>query len=61
MLHDKYGTNLIGEFQIAKGDVDAALGRAPHRLKRRFYHHRYAAIPMECRGVVSTYDSAPIR
>jgi carbon-monoxide dehydrogenase large subunit len=25
-------------------------------LKRRFYHHRYAAVPMECRGVVSEYD-----
>ena len=47
-----YDTNLIGEFRIAKGDVEAALARAPHRLKRRFYHHRYAAMPMECRGVV---------
>ena len=56
VLHDKYGTNLIGEFKIGKGDVDAALARAPHRLARRFYHHRYAASPMECRGVVSVYD-----
>lgn len=56
VLHEQYGTNLIGEFQIGKGDVDQALARAPHRLKRRFHHHRYAAIPMECRGVVSVYD-----
>ena len=56
VLHDKYGTNLIGEFRITKGDVEGALARAPHRLKRRFHHHRYAAIPMECRGVVSVYD-----
>ena len=49
-------TNLIGDFTIGKGDVDAALARAPHRLKRRFYHHRYAAAPMECRGVVGVYD-----
>ena len=34
----------------------AALAGAPHRLKRRFYHHRYAAVPMECRGVVAAYD-----
>ena len=40
----------------AEGNVDAALARAPHRLRRRFYHHRYAAVPMECRGVVSAYD-----
>jgi carbon-monoxide dehydrogenase large subunit len=56
VLHEKYRTNLIGEFRVGKGDVEAALGRAPHRLKRRFHHHRYAAIPMECRGVVSAYD-----
>ena len=56
VLHDKYQTNLIGEFRIAKGDVDGALARAPHRLKRRFHHHRYGAIPMECRGVIAAYD-----
>jgi aerobic carbon-monoxide dehydrogenase large subunit len=56
VLHEKYSTNLIGEFRVGKGDVEAALARAPHRLKRRFHHHRYAAIPMECRGVVSAYD-----
>ena len=56
ILHDKYGTNLIGEFRVGKGDVEGALRRAPHRLKRRFHHHRYAAIPMECRGVISVYD-----
>ena len=57
VLHEQYATNLIGEFEVAKGDVDAALARAPHRLKRRFHHHRYAAIPMECRGVASVYDA----
>ncbi|MGZ3290092.1 MAG: xanthine dehydrogenase family protein molybdopterin-binding subunit, partial [Xanthobacteraceae bacterium] len=56
VLHDKYQTNLIGEFRLAKGDVDGALARAPHRLKRRFHHHRYGAIPMECRGVIAAYD-----
>jgi carbon-monoxide dehydrogenase large subunit len=56
VIHDRYGTNQIGEFRIAKGDVESALAKAPHRLKRRFYHHRYAAIPMECRGIISVYD-----
>ena len=57
VLHEQYGTNLIGEFEIAKGDVDAALARAPHCLKRRFHHHRYAALPIECRGVAAVYET----
>ncbi len=56
IVHDRFQTNLIGAFSVARGDIDAALARAPHRLRRRFYHHRYAAVPMECRGVVSAYD-----
>jgi carbon-monoxide dehydrogenase large subunit len=57
IVHDRFGTNLIGAFTIAKGDVERAMARAPRRLKRRFHHHRYAAMPMECRGVVSLHDS----
>jgi carbon-monoxide dehydrogenase large subunit len=57
IVHERFGTNLIGAFTIGKGDAAAALARAPRRLKRRFHHHRYAAMPMECRGVVGQYDS----
>jgi aerobic carbon-monoxide dehydrogenase large subunit len=57
IVHDRFGTNLIGEFSVGRGNVDAAMARAPHRLRRRFRHHRYAAVPMECRGVVSAYDT----
>src|SRR6516164_8950044 len=56
LIHDRFGTNLIGGFTVGKGDVDSALARSPHRLQRRFHHHRYAAMPMECRGVVSLHD-----
>jgi aerobic carbon-monoxide dehydrogenase large subunit len=56
IVHDRFQTNLIGAFSVGRGDVDAVLAGAPHRLRRRFYHHRYAAMPMECRGVVSAYD-----
>ena len=56
IIHDKFATNLFGAFTISKGEIDAALARAPHRLRRRFHHHRYAAAPMECRGVVSAHD-----
>jgi len=56
IVHDRFQTNLIGAFSVGRGDVDSALARAPHRLRRRFYHHRYAAVPIECRGVVSAFD-----
>src|SRR6266852_4413285 len=56
IIHDKFQTNLIGAFTIGKGEVDPALARSPHKLQRRFHHHRYAAAPMECRGVVGLRD-----
>ncbi|MGD9769466.1 MAG: xanthine dehydrogenase family protein molybdopterin-binding subunit, partial [Pseudolabrys sp.] len=56
VLHEQYGTNLIGDFVVEKGDVKKALAAAPRRIKRRFHHHRYAGIPMECRGVVGSHD-----
>ena len=57
IVHDSFATNLIGRFTIGKGDADGALKRSPRRLQRRFYHHRYAAMPMECRGVVGLHDA----
>jgi carbon-monoxide dehydrogenase large subunit len=56
IIHERFQTNLIGAFSVGRGDVDAALAEAPHRLRRRFHHHRYAAVPIECRGVVSADD-----
>ncbi len=57
IVHDRFGTNLIGAFTVGKEDVDAALARSPRRLQRRFQHHRYAAMPMECRGVVGLHEA----
>ena len=56
IIHEEYATNLIGEFVVEKGPVTPALSAAPHRLRRRFYTHRYAGIPMECRGVIGAHD-----
>jgi aerobic carbon-monoxide dehydrogenase large subunit len=55
-LHERFGTNLIGSFSVGRGDAGAALKAAPHQLGRRFYHHRYAAVPLECRGVIALWD-----
>jgi len=56
LIHEHLKTNLFGAFSIAKGDVAAAMAGAPHKLQRRFYHHRYAAMPIECRGVAAIHD-----
>src|SRR6202521_1595829 len=56
IIHERFQTNLIGAFSVGRGDVDAALAEAPHRLRRRFHHHRYAAVPIQGRGVVSAAD-----
>src|SRR5215831_1738357 len=56
IIHDHLKTNLLGAFSIAKGDAGSALAGSPRRLQRRFYHHRYAAMPIECRGVAALYD-----
>jgi carbon-monoxide dehydrogenase large subunit len=56
IIHEGYASNLIGKFAVEKGQIAAALSSAPLRLRRRFYTHRYAGIPMECRGVIGAYD-----
>ena len=57
LLHENLGRNVAATLHTKKGQGAEALKTAPHRLKRRFYHHRYAAMPMECRGVVADYDA----
>ncbi|MBI2958704.1 MAG: xanthine dehydrogenase family protein, partial [Betaproteobacteria bacterium] len=57
LLHDRYGTNVLVEFTIAKGDVENVFAGNARALKRRIYHHRYGAVPMECRGVVAQHES----
>jgi carbon-monoxide dehydrogenase large subunit len=56
VLHEQNGTNLLAEFSVRKGDVVDAFAKAKHVIRRRFRHHRYAGIPMECRGVVAAHD-----
>ena len=56
IIHEEFASNLLGECAVEKGQVAAALASAPLKLRRRFYTHRYAGIPMECRGVIGAYD-----
>ena len=57
LLHERYGTNALVEFSMTKGDADRVFESRARTLKRRIYHHRYGAVPMECRGVAAAYDA----
>jgi carbon-monoxide dehydrogenase large subunit len=57
LVHEQFKSNVTGEFEVGKGSVEAALARAPHRLRRRFHHHRYSGMPMEGKGVIAAPDT----
>lgn len=56
LVHGHIGGNAAATLHARKGRGAAALAAAPRRLARRFVHHRYAAMPLECRGVVAAHD-----
>ena len=56
LVHEELGNNIIGQLEVEKGDVDSVFASAPHSLEHRFKHHRYSAMPLECRGAVADYD-----
>ncbi len=57
LVHEHMDRNVAAHLHTQKGEGAAALAKAPHRLQRRFVHHRYAAMPLECRGVVADCDA----
>src|SRR5262249_6934219 len=57
-IHDALSTNIIARLHMRKGDADAILASGARVLRHRFDNHRYAGVPIECRGVVAQYDPA---
>ena len=57
LVHEHLPGNIAASLHAKTGDGVAALELAPRRLKRRYFHHRYASMPMECRGVIAEFDS----
>ncbi len=56
LVHESLKTNEIGWFHVNKGETPKVLASAKRKIKRTFSHHRYAAMPMECRGVAASWD-----
>ena len=55
--HQNAPHNIAAEFDMGYGDVAAAFAAAPHVFRQTFFQHRGVGQPMECRGVVATYDT----
>ncbi len=56
--HRDASHNLIAEFDMEYGEVDAAFAGAAHVFTESFFQHRGGAHSMECRGAVAHYDAA---
>src|SRR5438105_3021275 len=54
--HRKAPHNLVAEFDIGYGDVDAAFARAAHVFRDSFWQHRGGSHSIECRGAVAVHD-----
>jgi carbon-monoxide dehydrogenase large subunit len=55
-LFDEYGDNLAFMSEVTIGDVEGAFARADHVVRASIWVHRHQPVPMECRGLISSYD-----
>jgi carbon-monoxide dehydrogenase large subunit len=58
LVHDALASNVIARLRMGKGDAGAVLASGVRVLRHRFDNHRYAGMPIECRGVVAQHDAA---
>lgn len=56
-VHANGPHNLVAEFGLSYGDVDAAFAKAPHRKSQSFSLHRGGSHSMEGRGLVARFDA----
>ncbi|HUZ75151.1 MAG TPA: xanthine dehydrogenase family protein molybdopterin-binding subunit [Stellaceae bacterium] len=57
LVHEALSSNVIARLRMRKGDAAAVFASGARTLRHRFDNHRYAAMPIECRGVVAQYDA----
>lgn len=55
-LFDEWDDNIQTRVARTFGDVDGAFSGAARVVRETFHQHRYCAAPMECRGIVASYD-----
>lgn len=57
VLHERVGTNLVSDRQFRYGDPDTAFAEADHRVEVVVRYPRNAVTPIECYGVLASYDA----
>jgi carbon-monoxide dehydrogenase large subunit len=55
-VHLDLGSNIVSEFLMAYGDVEAAFDSAPHVFRESLWQHRGGGMAMEPRGVLAQFD-----
>jgi carbon-monoxide dehydrogenase large subunit len=59
LVHETHGSNVIGEIPGMRDEaLDEAFASAAHVARETIRQQRYAAVPMECRGIVVAPDPA---
>jgi carbon-monoxide dehydrogenase large subunit len=56
-VHNETPHNLLAEFDVDYGDVQAAFDAAPHVFTESIWQHRGGAHSIECRGTMARYDA----
>jgi carbon-monoxide dehydrogenase large subunit len=56
-VHRNSPHNLLAEFRMGYGDVDAAFAKAAHVFRESLRQHRGGSHSIECRGVVARHDA----
>jgi carbon-monoxide dehydrogenase large subunit len=57
VIHPALGSNLVFTLEVKGGDPDAAFQRADAVVECDMAQPRLAPVPLECRGVVASYDA----
>jgi carbon-monoxide dehydrogenase large subunit len=56
VLHEGIGGNVVATLDTKRGDAEAALAAAHHRVRERFAVQRHTGVPMETRGLSAAFD-----
>lgn len=56
VLHESVGSNLVSDRSYRYGDPEAAFAEAAHRVEISVAYPRNAVTPIECYGLIASYD-----